>query len=415
MSIRMSKQQKRSAAMSAQQALFNEDQEAPSLPVVAIAAQGASANPAQRDFNKLTERIRQGRERLAGWESYGPRFHRRVSAELQPIDQEIESVQRQVVLQLHESLAAEGRDRLKGRHRSAARGLLVDILENLLEANDDPELVALYDRYSQVSHAQRSKEELELAEAILGEVLGPEVLQGHEAQNADDLMRHASERMAARETGSRKKSTGQRRESRAAQKKAQDAKEASASVRDIYRKLASALHPDREADPAEKERKTALLQRANGAYERNDLLELLTLQIEIEQIDAAGLSNVPEERLRHYNRVLRDQANALDLEVNGHCDFFRVEFDLTVREVTPEVVDKALSARIARARGALAQMRTDSKRLADPRQRRAVIEQLTEDDEQEIGLAELAMLAATLDALTPGARSRSKRGKRRRG
>ena len=55
----------------------------------------------------------------------------------------------------------------------------------------------------------------------------------------------------------------------------QAALEASQSVRDVYRKLVSALHPDREADGAERERKTALMQRANQAYERNDLLELL--------------------------------------------------------------------------------------------------------------------------------------------
>jgi hypothetical protein len=81
--------------------------------------------------------------------------------------------------------------------------------------------------------------------------------------------------------------------------------EPSQSVRDIYRKLASVLHPDRETDPTERERKTALIQRANQAYGRNDLLELLTLQIETEQIDAGALADIPEARLRHYNDVLQ--------------------------------------------------------------------------------------------------------------
>ena len=59
------------------------------------------------------------------------------------------------------------------------------------------------------------------------------------------------------------------------------------AVREIFRKLASALHPDRETDPGERARKTALMQRANVAYAANDLLGLLELQFEVDQIDAS--------------------------------------------------------------------------------------------------------------------------------
>jgi hypothetical protein len=61
------------------------------------------------------------------------------------------------------------------------------------------------------------------------------------------------------------------------------------SVRDIFRKLTSQLHPDREPDAAERARKTALMQRVNVAYAANDLLALLELQLEVEQIDQAEL------------------------------------------------------------------------------------------------------------------------------
>ena len=49
----------------------------------------------------------------------------------------------------------------------------------------------------------------------------------------------------------------------------------SQSIREVYRKLAGALHPDRESDPQERERKTALMQRVNQAYAKNNLLQLL--------------------------------------------------------------------------------------------------------------------------------------------
>jgi curved DNA-binding protein CbpA len=42
-------------------------------------------------------------------------------------------------------------------------------------------------------------------------------------------------------------------------------------VREVFRKLASELHPDRETDPAEHARKTELMQRVNQAYKAGDL------------------------------------------------------------------------------------------------------------------------------------------------
>ena len=99
-------------------------------------------------------------------------------------------------------------------------------------------------------------------------------------------------------------------------------------MREIYRKLASSLHPDRETDPAERERKTALMQRVNQAYANNKLLELLQLQLEIEQIDPEHIAGLSEERLKHYNRVLAEQLKELQQEVNEVEGHFMMEFGL---------------------------------------------------------------------------------------
>lgn len=87
-------------------------------------------------------------------------------------------------------------------------------------------------------------------------------------------------------------------------------------MREVYRKLASALHPGREPDERQREAKTALMQRVNQAYEANDLLVLLELQLQIEQIDASQIANASEQRLKHYNKVLSDQLTELKLELD---------------------------------------------------------------------------------------------------
>lgn len=54
------------------------------------------------------------------------------------------------------------------------------------------------------------------------------------------------------------------------EKQAQAEKMVNQSLKTVYLKIASIIHPDREPDEAKKEEKTELLQRANEAYEQED-------------------------------------------------------------------------------------------------------------------------------------------------
>jgi hypothetical protein len=90
----------------------------------------------------------------------------------------------------------------------------------------------------------------------------------------------------------------------------------SLSIREVYRKLASALHPDRETDPQERDRKTRLMQRVNEAYDKNNLLQLLELQLELDHIDQRSINHISEARLTHYNQILKDQVRELDRQIH---------------------------------------------------------------------------------------------------
>jgi hypothetical protein len=402
-----------------QASLFDDGPGTGASTLVNVADRPGQLSKPQRTFNTLTERIRRSRAMLAAWESFIPRFNVRVTSELAPIEHEMRDTQRRIVQQLQVLLAGAKADRLSRRHRAKVGALLLQIVANLLEDGPDVELEALYDRYSGVSHAERTREELELAEALFGEVFGRDAVRGHAARNVEELMDHTADKMAAAAEARERKASDRQaprgRAGRAAERKAQDTHEASQAVRDIYRKLASALHPDRETDPTQRERKTGLIQRANRAYEGNDLLELLTLQIETEQIDAGTLADVPEARLRHYNRVLLEQAQVLETEVRQRAAVFRMEFELTVRDVTPERVDQALTVRITEARNMRKQMERDLEKLADPRQRRAVLDELPEPDDYAPSFEDLSAFARLFEdplAAAPRRARRRQRGRR---
>lgn len=398
--------------------LFEDGDGTSSVALVSVTASERPLSAAQRTFNRLTEAIRREREALADWQAYRGRFERRVAGELRALDDHLRDAQRRLVRRLDELLSAAGHgERLSRQHRARVRSHLLHVLDNLLQCGPDAELEALHDRHSDVSHAQRRRRDMEIAEALIGDVMGPEMVQGHEARDVDELLRHAGERFAAQaEDEARGATRGERaRAERAAERKARTAHAASRSVREIYRRLASALHPDREVDAVERERKSRLMQRANQAYESDDLLELLALQIEIEQIEVDALASVPEERLRHYNEVLREQLRALQAQTQECVAVFRLEFELTAAVIAPRHVDQAIDARIAQMRAVSDEIERDLRQLDDPRRRRSLLDELPVAEADMPDLEELAALAALFrQAPRPGRPAASRRRKKGR-
>ena len=83
-------------------------------------------------------------------------------------------------------------------------------------------------------------------------------------------------------------------------------------LRRLFRQLASALHPDREPDPAQRDRKTALMAEANRAHAGGDLPTLLRLQQQVLQAQPA--SGWDDARLTGLLVVLRRQVADLERE-----------------------------------------------------------------------------------------------------
>jgi hypothetical protein len=148
-------------------------------------------------------------------------------------------------------------------------------------------------------------------------------------------------------------------------------------LREVYRKLASALHPDRETDADARECKTQMMQRVNQAYAANDLLTLLGLQLEIEQIDAAHLASATPQRVAHYNQILREQLTELEHELQ-HCTMqFRsllgMGWDRSSPILLPATVDQHLSADIAMLQADVRELEQALVAFRDPKQLRAIL------------------------------------------
>jgi hypothetical protein len=307
----------------------------------------------QRKFNDLIKQIERKRARLAAWEAAVPPYQRKYVSEMVPLIEGMMDLQLKMVQCLDRASTCTT---LTKTERRKVAGMITALARGLLAARDDPEAKAIYNRHSAFDYDAEQAEATRDIQSVL-EDLGIELGDDLDITSPDDLLEHAEAKM--RDMHARNGDRSIREERPAGRKKPADqlAREAQhqadeqqlrQSIRDVYRKLVSALHPDRETDPNERARKTALMQRANHAYDRNNLLQLLELQLELEHIDQRALDNLDESRLKHYNRILKDQLLDLDQEILrvehefieqfGHSPFADVSPGTIMRELAGEIV-----------------------------------------------------------------------------
>ena len=139
-------------------------------------------------------------------------------------------------------------------------------------------------------------------------------------------------------------------------------------LRELFRKLAANLHPDRAQDGADAERRTRLMQRLNAAYKANDLIGLIELQAEIGLLDATGVDAWSEERLAQYNRELAQQCKDIERELMqvemGFCDDYGLQPARS--RLKPQQLDKLLAQLKRGLEAELAAMRHDLRMLEQP-------------------------------------------------
>jgi hypothetical protein len=359
--------------------------------LVEVLAQSKPAGKAQQRFRKLVASIERKREELRGWQAYRQRYNQRVTTEFEPTRLELRQQQRQMVV-LIDNLLSQHRTgpRLSRVERAKLRDILMSLLDAVLSEGDDETLVALREKHTSPSAKEDQRLEMKFTRSLLTE-LGVEIDENHGASGIEELLAHAQRKMQERAQSQgvdERKSKSGRRGKRSTTgdavrtKREQAAKEVSQSLRDVFRKLVSALHPDREPDPTERARKNGLMQRVNQAYDANDLLTLLGLQLEIEQIDAEHLSSTTGERLAHYNQILSEQLARLDAELESCIEPYRGLMGGWLRQaLTVADVDRQLTMDLAQLREVVRQLTQDLVVFRDPARLRARLREHDLDDE----------------------------------
>jgi hypothetical protein len=299
---------------------------------ISLGAGASALSPEQKRFNTLIRQIEQARQTLAAWHESIPLYAQAHVQLVVPLIEQLEAGRRELAFALDRVLGQPGWTKAEC---ALMRELVCDGAAELQDADGeaDPALKALFDKHSDTdfdTEQQQTRLAMkDMVEAMTGMDLGDDA----GIASDEELFKRLHEGLAAeaeahKESAAPARAAKPRRKSAAQQQREADAQLATQSIREIFRKLASALHPDRETDPVQRAAKTALMQKVNHAYAANDLLTLLELQLQIEQVDASHVAGAGAQRLKHYNKVLAEQLAELKHEVERVEAGFRIDFDL---------------------------------------------------------------------------------------
>jgi hypothetical protein len=258
-------------------------------------------NKKQKEFNVLSGTIEALDRQIADLQQAYDEMLRRIPSDLDPLVREYQGYRADIVNLWDRAYEAE---HFRKAYQTKLTYLITENAYDLIKNHGLSELKPVFNKYSP-THIDILLEEERLRQASV--IQDPAFLLESTYETEPEVSFHELSE------GEQQRIKAERREQRLEQRtrEAQQAK-TTKSVRNVYMELVKTFHPDRETDEAEKQRKTETMQRITKAYQANNLLDLLKLQMELEQIDRSGLENLNKNQLSYYNKILRQQIEELD-------------------------------------------------------------------------------------------------------
>lgn len=330
--------------MSTQNDLFSEDAPratASPSPSAKTTKQGAALSalqftegalsPEQKRFNKLLTQTETLARKIEAVHALADAHRSEHGGTLRPLEKQRSALMRDMALWLDQRLQQKG---LTAKQKRMATEILCSLAASLAMAGDDT-MQQLHDAHNDMTMAEQEKAAAADMQGLMEEMLGQPLNRDQEFDSLEALLQASMAQMeqqtqAHEEAQAAKKA--KRKKSPRQQQAVQQTQDAEGALRTIYRQLASALHPDRENDPHERERKTGLMKEVNAAYERRDLLALLQLQLQAALADGDMVANLAREKLVSLTVLLKERVGVLtqelfDIEMRTRNEFEMEPFD----------------------------------------------------------------------------------------
>lgn len=340
----------------------------------------APLSPAQKKFNTLIKKIDAQKKVLREWQETFELCSRDFAEKLEPLRKTLHERQAELVLLLDQQFTSH---KFTASQQDKLTHLITEMCEELISLHQRDDLKAIFNKYSAEDFDSLDQANDDMALGMMKEMFEEEfgvLLDDAEFDIKDPqgTAKRLAEKFKQQQEHAEQKKAKRPQPKKSAEQLAKEAKVAeeaanvSKSIQAVYRQLVGVLHPDREPDPAERERKTELMQHVTVAYGNKDLLKLLELQLAIEQIDQSQLNNITADRLKHYNTILSDQLRELEEEVFLRESEIRLMFNASPFEpLSPKRMVGLLKQDMRTAQDMIARVQRDLRAFRDVKRLKA--------------------------------------------
>jgi len=287
---------------------------------ISITGQAERLTPAQKKFNTLINRLDRQRKRLAEWQEIMPFYREEVINTFEPLRESYAGYQAMMVALLDSHYLNNCFTRLQ---REKVSHIILNICEELINVHGRDDLKIIANRHSDIDFDDQQELNKAMGEDVLRAMLESEfdLELGDVRLDMDDPYGTVERLGTILEEQQCKAKPRRHQRKKTARQLAKEEREKeeenriSQSIQAVYRQLVGALHPDREQDPEQRQRKTDLMKQVTVAYKNRDLLQLLELQLTVEQINQDEIDSISEDRLKYFNKILQRQSQELKQEI----------------------------------------------------------------------------------------------------
>ena len=269
-------------------------------------------------------------------------------------------------LKLLQEAHSQERDKKLRPLEQQARQLYVQIVEQLEQRLLNP-----------VGLSKKHLADIEILVHAFSKVLNPPDTQSAATQFTQSEHPHISEQTTLDKTAEREAAKQAHQAKRQQAKQAVNKKSTSGEdeqntpnlLRNMYRKLASALHPDRARDEAERVHKTALMGQVNAAHDAKDLLTLMRLQLLTQTpyspTESENTTSIPKDKLKQAIQQLQAQLQALRDARQLLQTSMQEEWDLPYGNISAKSLQMALRKEAQELTSHIAYLQSDALWLSD--------------------------------------------------
>ena len=275
-------------------------------------------SPQEKKLNRLIDQIEQLKRDLAAWENAQSEIQAYSRKHFMPVYAALHEVLFKQLEQLWNSLSQyefnkADTTQLENKIHALAKMLKASKLLNPQQLQKVDELYMYYQQTAE--HAQNKKSKKKNNFDTEHSSVNDALYDDSEIDATEDW-ENAQWESSDWNTEQYSQAREQAKQKRQQEKREQAERLAEQSQKTVYLKIAASIHPDREPDEAKKLEKTELFQRANEAYEQQDLFYLLKLQLQVESSQSSSQKGLSAEQIKFYKIALDVQYQKLQSQID---------------------------------------------------------------------------------------------------